>query len=50
MSEERVSVNKETVPVEKVSLNKEQVTETQRHTEEVRKEQIDTDIDGDVRK
>ena len=50
LSEERVSVNKETVPVEKVSLNKEQVTETQRHTEEVRKEQIDTDIDGDVRK
>lgn len=50
LSEERVSVNKETVPVEKVSLNKEQITETERHTEEVRKEQIDSNIDGDVRK
>ena len=50
LSEERVSVNKETVPVEKVSLNKEQITETERHTEELRKEQIDSDIDGDVRK
>jgi len=43
-------VNKETVPVEKVSLNKEQITETERHTEEVRKEQIDSNLDGDVRK
>ena len=50
LSEERVNVNKETVPVEKVSLNKEQITETERHTEELRKEQIDTDVDGDVRK
>ena len=50
LSEERVSVNKETVPVEKVSLNKEQITETERHTEELRKEQIDSDLDGDVRK
>lgn len=48
LSEERVSVNKETVPVEKVSLNKEQITETERHTEELRKEQIDTDVDGGV--
>ncbi|OFS23527.1 PRC and DUF2382 domain-containing protein [Corynebacterium sp. HMSC04H06] len=43
LHEERVDVNKETVPVEKINLNKEQVTETQRHTEELRKEQIDTD-------
>ena len=50
LNEERVSVNKETVPVEKVSLNKEQITETERHTEELRKEQIDSDVDGDVRK
>lgn len=50
LNEERVSVNKETVPVEKVSLNKEQTTGTQRHTEELRKEQIDSDVDGDVRK
>ena len=50
LNEERVSVNKETVPVEKVSLNKEQITETERHTEELRKEQIDSDLDGDVRK
>lgn len=50
LNEERVSVNKETVPVEKVSLNKEQITETERHTEELRKEQIDSNVDGDVRK
>lgn len=43
LHEERVDVNKETVPVEKINLNKEQVTETQRRTEELRKEQIDTD-------
>ena len=43
LHEERVDVNKETVPVEKINLNKEQVTETQRHSEELRKEQIDTD-------
>ena len=43
LHEERLNVDKQTVPVEKINLNKEQVTETQRHTEELRKEQIDTD-------
>lgn len=43
LHEERVNVDKKTVPVEKVNLNKQQVTETEKHTEELRKEQIDTD-------
>lgn len=47
LHEERVDVNKKTVPVEKVSLDKTQVTETERHTETVAKEQIDTDIDAE---
>lgn len=47
LNEERVDINKRTVPVEKVSLEKEQVTETERHTETVAKEQIETDADID---
>ncbi len=43
LHEERVVVNKETVPVERVALGKETVTEQQEVTESVRKEQIDTD-------
>ena len=39
-------VQKEAVPVERVRLDKETVTEQQQVTEEVRKEQIDTDGDG----
>ena len=45
---ERPVVEKETVPVERVRLNTETVTEEQQVTEEVRKEQIDTDTDEDV--
>lgn len=44
LAEERVVVSKETVPVERVSLGKETVTEQQEVTEEVRKEQIETDL------
>ena len=44
LSEERVVVDKETVPVERVSLDTETVTEEQQVSEEVRKEQIDTDL------
>ena len=40
---ERVVVQKETVPVEKVRLGTEEVTENKTISEEVRKEQIDTD-------
>ncbi|WP_295642368.1 PRC and DUF2382 domain-containing protein [uncultured Corynebacterium sp.] len=43
LHEERVDVSKNTVPVEKVNLGKHEVTETERHTEELRKERIDVD-------
>jgi len=43
LTEERVVVNKETVPVEKVRLGTETVTEQQEVTEAVRKEQIEFD-------
>ncbi|MEO8220933.1 MAG: PRC and DUF2382 domain-containing protein [Specibacter sp.] len=43
---ERPVVEKETVPVERIRLNTDAVTEEQQVTEEIRKEQIDTDIDG----
>lgn len=45
LTEERVTVDKETVPVEKVKLGTETVTEDQEVSEEVRKEQIDSDVD-----
>jgi uncharacterized protein (TIGR02271 family) len=43
---EQPVVQKETVPVERVRLGTETVTEDQHVTEQVRKEQIDTDVDG----
>lgn len=43
LTEERVVVNKETVPVEKVRLDTETITEQQDVTESVRKEQIEFD-------
>ncbi|MFL6081262.1 MAG: DUF2382 domain-containing protein [Ornithinibacter sp.] len=43
LHEERPVVEKEAVPVERVRLGKETVTEQQQVTEEVRKEQIDAD-------
>jgi uncharacterized protein (TIGR02271 family) len=46
LTEERPVVSKETVPVERVRLDKETVTEQERVTEDVRKEQID--LDGDT--
>ena len=46
LHEERPVVEKEAVPVERVRLDTETVTEQQQVTEEVRKEQIDTDGDG----
>ncbi len=48
LSEERVTVNKETVPVERVRLGTETVTENQSVSEDVRKEQIDFDGDGNA--
>ena len=49
LHEERPVVAKETVPVERVRLDKEIVTEQQTVSEDVRKEQIDTDVDNDAR-
>lgn len=46
LHEERPVVEKEAVPVERVRLGTEQVTEQEQVTEEVRKEQIDADGDG----
>jgi uncharacterized protein (TIGR02271 family) len=49
LREERPVVQKETVPVERVRLDTETVTDQVRVTEEVRKEQIETDVDSDTR-
>ncbi|VXC15933.1 Photosystem reaction center subunit H [Arthrobacter sp. 9AX] len=46
LHEERPVVEKETVPVERVRLDKETVTEEHTVTEEVRKENIELDDDG----
>lgn len=43
LHEDRVTVDKETVPVEKVSLDKQEVHDKERVSEEVRKEQIETE-------
>jgi uncharacterized protein (TIGR02271 family) len=43
LTEERVVVSKETVPVERVRLGTEKVTEQREVTEAVRKEQIELD-------
>jgi uncharacterized protein (TIGR02271 family) len=43
LTEEQPVVGKETVPVERVRLGKEQVTEEQQVTEQVRKEQVETE-------
>ena len=45
LTEERPVVQKETVPVERVRLDKETVTENRQVTEDVRHEEIDTDGD-----
>ncbi len=46
LTEERPVVAKETVPVERVRLDKEVVTDTQTVTESTRKEEIELDTDG----
>ncbi|MBT2551327.1 DUF2382 domain-containing protein [Arthrobacter sp. ISL-65] len=50
LHEERPVVEKETVPVERVRLDKETVTDEETVNEEVRKEQIDTEGTGDTRR
>ncbi len=47
LHEERPVVQKEAVPVERVRLDTETVTDQVTVNEEVRKEQIETDVDGD---
>lgn len=47
--EERVTVDKETVATEEVEINRENVTENQRVSEEVRKERLDVVESGDVK-
>ncbi|MGB3184650.1 MAG: PRC and DUF2382 domain-containing protein [Ornithinimicrobium sp.] len=44
LTEERVKVEKETVPVEKVNLGTDTVTDEQQVSEEVRKEQVEADL------
>jgi uncharacterized protein (TIGR02271 family) len=46
LNEERVVVEKQVVPKERVRLDKDLVTEQQTVNEEVRKEQIDVERDG----
>ena len=48
LTEERVVVSKEAVPVERVRLDTETVTEEKSVTEDVRKEQIDLDDDARI--
>jgi stress response protein YsnF len=46
LREERPVVEKEAVPVERVRLDTDTVTDQVTVDEEVRKEQIETDVDG----
>ena len=46
LTEEQVVVNKEATPVERVRLTTDTVTEDREVTEEVRKEQIDSSVEG----
>ncbi|GAB3674270.1 DUF2382 domain-containing protein [Angustibacter aerolatus] len=48
LTEERVTVNKETVPVERVRLGTEEVTEQRTVTEDVSQEHIDLDSDTEA--
>ncbi|GAA2724256.1 DUF2382 domain-containing protein [Cellulomonas aerilata] len=50
LTEERPVVAKETVPVERVRLDTDVVTETETVTENVRKEEIELDTDADTRR
>jgi uncharacterized protein (TIGR02271 family) len=50
LHEERPVVEKEAVPVERVRMGTDTVTDEQTVSDEVRKEQIDVDTDGDVRR
>jgi len=50
LQEERPVVEKETVPVERVRLGKETVTDEETVSEEVRREQVESDLPGEGRK
>jgi uncharacterized protein (TIGR02271 family) len=49
LHEERPVVEKETVPVERVRLDKDVVTDTETVSTDARREEIDLDVDGDGR-
>lgn len=51
LHEDQVNVSKDSVPVEKVSLEKDTVRDTERVSDEVRKERFETDgvVEGDLR-
>ena len=49
LSEERVNVTKETVPVEEVNLKKETVRDTETVREDIAREELDVEGDRDVR-
>ncbi|KWZ74975.1 MAG: YsnF/AvaK domain-containing protein [Winkia neuii] len=50
LHEDRVNVSKESVPVEKISLGKETVKDTKTVSEDLKKEQIETNFDEGKRK
>jgi len=50
LREERPVVDKETVPVERVRLGKETVTDEETVSEQVRREQVETDLPGEGRR
>lgn len=50
LMQERVVVDKETVPVERVALGTETVTDEQQVSEQVRKEQIEADLPDDAQR
>ncbi len=48
LTEERPVIQKETVPVERVRLEKDTITDEQSVNVDVREERIETDVDGDI--
>ena len=50
LHEDRVNVTKESVPVEKISLGKETVKDTKTISEDLKKEQIETNFDDGLKK
>ena len=49
LHEDRVVVSKESVPVERVSLETQTVQDTQTVSEDLKKERIESNVDGEER-